>query len=55
MFSGKLVPKPRGSSSLSAAIALSFNEALAFNRSEPLYQRQTRFAKGTRVPSAIPQ
>ena len=55
MFSGKLVPKLHGSSSLSAAIALSPNEALMFNHSEAVYQRQTRFAKGTRVPSAISQ
>jgi len=52
-FSGKLVPKLRGSPS--AAVALSPNEALAFNHSEPMYGRQTRLAKGARVPSAIPR
>lgn len=55
VFSDKPVPMLHGSSSLSAAVALSPNEALMFNHSEPMYQRQTRSAKGTHVPSAISQ
>lgn len=55
MFSGKLAPKLHGSLSLSPAVAVSLNEPLMFNHPEPMYQRQTRFAKGMRVPSAISQ